>query len=143
MNEIRFVDTTLRDGQQSLWALGMRTEAMLGIAEQMDRCGFESMEFFLSMMFKKYVRELKENPWEWLRLGTKRFTKTRLRYHGGMHGGFEKIPGAVLRLMVERIVSYGITLTRTSNCWNDYTSFKEEVDRLRKGGMETVANLIY
>ena len=143
MNEIRFVDTTLRDGQQSLWALGMRTGAMLGIAEQMDRCGFESMEFFLSMMFKKYVRELKENPWDWLRLGSKLFTKTRLRYHGGMHGGFEKIPGAVLRLMVERIVSYGITLTRTSNCWNDYTSFKEEVDRLRKGGMETVANLIY
>src|SRR5262245_38514650 len=30
----------------SLWALGMRTGAMLAIAEQMDRCGFQSMEFF-------------------------------------------------------------------------------------------------
>ena len=29
MSEIHFVDTTLRDGQQSLWALGMRTGAML------------------------------------------------------------------------------------------------------------------
>ena len=38
MNEIRFVDTTLRDGQQSLWALGMKTEAMLAVAERMDRC---------------------------------------------------------------------------------------------------------
>jgi len=46
MSEIRFIDTTLRDGQQSLWALGMPTAAMLGIVGQMDRCGFESMEFF-------------------------------------------------------------------------------------------------
>ncbi len=143
MSEIRFVDTTLRDGQQSLWALGMRTEAMLAIAEQMDRCGFESMEFFLSMMFKKYAREHKENAWDWLRLGAKRFTRTRLRYHGGLHGGFEKIPSCILRLMIERVVSYGLTLTRTSNCWNDYTTFKEEVEGLRTLGMETVVNLIY
>jgi oxaloacetate decarboxylase alpha subunit len=143
MTEIRFIDTTLRDGQQSLWALGMRTGAMLAIAAQMDRCGFESMEFFLSMMFKKYAREHKENAWDWLRLGAKLFKHTRLRYHGGLHGGFEKIPDCVLKLMIERIVSYGITLTRTSNCWNDYASFKEEVDGLREIGMETVANLIY
>jgi oxaloacetate decarboxylase alpha subunit len=95
------------------------------------------------MMFKKYAREHRENAWDWLRLGAKRFTKTRLRYHGGLHGGFEKIPSCILRLMIERVVSYGLTLTRTSNCWNDYTSFKEEVDGLRKLGMEAVANLIY
>ena len=62
MSEIRFIDTTLRDGQQSLWALGMRTADMLGAAAQMDRIGFESMEFFVSIMIKKYVREHKENP---------------------------------------------------------------------------------
>src|SRR4030095_10369514 len=73
MSEISFIDTTLRDGQQSLWALGMKTDAMLGAAAQMDRIGFESMEFFVSIMIKKYVRELKENPWHWVREGTKRF----------------------------------------------------------------------
>jgi oxaloacetate decarboxylase (Na+ extruding) subunit alpha len=67
MSEISFIDTTLRDGQQSLWALGMKTDAMLGAAAQMDRIGFESMEFFVSIMIKKYVRELKENPWDWVR----------------------------------------------------------------------------
>ncbi|MGH7847828.1 MAG: biotin carboxyl carrier protein [Candidatus Binatia bacterium] len=143
MNEIRFVDTTLRDGQQSLWALGMKTGAMLSIAEQMDRCGFESMEFFVTVMFKKYVREHKENPWEWLREGTKRFSQTRLRYHGGLHNAFEKIPSCVLGLLIERMVSYGLTLTRTSNCWNDFASFQEELEGLRKLGMNTVANLIY
>ena len=145
MSEIHFVDTTLRDGQQSLWALGMRTEAMLPIAAQMDRVGFESMEFFVSIMIKKYVREHKENPWIWLREGTKRFSRTRLRNHGGMHGSgaFEKLPHAVMRLLIERVVSYGITLTRTSNCWNDFQELKEELHQLREVGMETIVNLIY
>ncbi|MBI4492560.1 MAG: hypothetical protein HY690_07180 [Chloroflexi bacterium] len=34
MAEIRFVDTTIRDGQQSLWANDMRMGMILPIAEQ-------------------------------------------------------------------------------------------------------------
>ena len=145
MSEISFVDTTLRDGQQSLWALGMKTRAMLPIAAQMDRVGFESMEFFVSVMIKKYVREHKENPWVWLREGTKRFRHTRLRNHGGLHGSgaFEKLPHAAMKLLAERVVSYGITLTRTSNCWNDFDELRDEVRELRDIGMETIVNLIY
>ena len=142
-DEVRFIDTTLRDGNQSLWALNMRVGAMLPAAPYMDRAGFESMEFFLSVIFKKYVREHKENPWYWLREGTKRIKQTRLRYHGGMHSAFEKTPHAILKLLVERLVSYGLTMTRTSNCWNDYDAFKEEIADLKNNGMETVANLIY
>jgi oxaloacetate decarboxylase alpha subunit len=145
MNEIRFIDTTLRDGQQSLWALGMKTEAMLGAAAQMDRIGFESMEFFVSIMIKKYVRELKENPWVWLREGVKRFRHTRLRNHGGLHGSgaMEKLPQAAMKLLAERVVSYGITLTRTSNCWNDFAAMRDELRDLSNLGMETIVNLIY
>ena len=145
MSEIHFVGTTLRDGQQSLWALGMKTAAMLPIAEQMDRVGFESMEFLVSVMIKKYVREHKENPFVWLREGAKRFSQTRLRNHGGMHGSgaFEKLPHAVMRLLIEHVVSHGITLTRTSNCWNDFQSLGAELHELRNIGMETIVNLIY
>jgi oxaloacetate decarboxylase alpha subunit len=142
-NEVKFIDTTVRDGNQSLWALNMRVGAMLPAAEYIDQAGYESIEFFLSVMFKKYVREHKENPWYWLREGTKRIKKTRLRYHGGMHSAFEKTPHAVLKLFIERLVSYGLTLTRTSNCWNDYSAFKEEIADLKSVGMDTVANLIY
>jgi len=143
MSEVRFIDTTLRDGNQSLWALNMPMGAMPPAAEHMDHAGFESMEFFLGVMFKKYVREHKENPWYWLREGTKRLKNTRLRYHGGMHSAFEKTPHCILKLLVERLVHYGLTLTRTSNCWNDYDAFKEEIEDLKKNGMDTVANLIY
>ena len=145
MTEISFIDTTLRDGQQSLWALGMKTDTMLGAAAQMDRIGFESMEFFVSIMIKKYVRELKENPWTWVCEGVKRFRQTRLRNHGGLHGSgaMEKLPHAAMKLLAERLVCYGITLTRTSNCWNDFDELRDEVRDLRGIGMDTIVNLIY
>ena len=145
MSDIRFIDTTLRDGQQSLWALGMKTAAMLPIAAQMDRIGFESMEFFVSIMIKKYVREHKENPWIWLREGVKRFHRTPLRNHGGLHGSgaMEKLPQAAMQLLAERVVSYGITLTRTSNCWNDFAEMRGELRDLGNLGMDTIVNLIY
>jgi oxaloacetate decarboxylase (Na+ extruding) subunit alpha len=143
MSEIHFIDTTVRDGNQSLWALNMKTGMMLAAAEDMDKAGFDSAEFFVTVMFRKLVREHKENPWDWIRLGTKRFTRTRLRWHGGLKGGFEKIPSCLLRLMMERVVGYGITLNRTSNSWNDYEAFGEELKGLRSVGMNTVVNLIY
>ncbi|MFH0754813.1 MAG: hypothetical protein V2A70_09615, partial [Candidatus Omnitrophota bacterium] len=111
--------------------------------DQMDQAGFESLEFFVGLMFKKYVRDLKENPWEWVREGTKRFKKTRLRYHGGTHSGFIKIPHCILLLLFQRLVSYGITLTRTSEYWNDFSAFKEEIDDQKKTGVDVVLNVTY
>src|SRR5258706_11524311 len=145
MKELSFIATTLRDGQQSLWALNMKTDSMLGAAAQMDRIGFESIEFFVSIFLKKYVREHKENPWTWLRKGAKLFRDTRLRNHGGLHGSgaMEKLPQSAMKLFTERVVSYGVTLTRTSNCWNDFEELRGEVIDLRALGMDTVVNLIY
>jgi oxaloacetate decarboxylase alpha subunit len=143
MNDIHVIDTTLRDGQLSLWALGMKTGAMLAIAEQMDRCGFQSLEFFGFAGFIKYVREHKENPFEWMRLGAKKFHRTRLRYHGGLASGFEKIPRSVRKLMIERVVAHGITLTRSSDPWNDYEAAGAENRDLRALGMDVVINIIY
>ena len=41
--DIHFVDTTLRDGQLSLWASNMTTGMMLPIVENIDRAGFEGI----------------------------------------------------------------------------------------------------
>ncbi|HEX9786719.1 MAG TPA: carboxyltransferase [Candidatus Binatia bacterium] len=143
MNEIHIVDTTLRDGQLSLWALGMKTGAMLAIADQMDRCGFQSLELFGFAGFIKYVREHKENPFDWMRLGAKKFHRTRPRYHGGLASGFEKVPRSVRKLMIERVVAHGITLTRSSDPWNDYEAAAVENKELCALGMDVVINIIY
>lgn len=68
MSEINFVDTTLRDGHQSLWAENKTTGMMLPIAERMDNAGPEAVEMIFSSHMKKCVRDLKEDPWERVRL---------------------------------------------------------------------------
>ncbi|MBI4491185.1 MAG: hypothetical protein HY690_00110, partial [Chloroflexi bacterium] len=81
--EIKFVDTTVRDGNQSNWALNMRTGMMLATVPDLDEAGFDAMEFFVpGVQIKKMVQHLGEDPFQWLKLGTKRCTKTPLRMHG-------------------------------------------------------------
>src|SRR5258708_29067929 len=67
MDEIRFVDTTIRDGHQSLWAERMSTGMMLPIAKRLDEAGFLAIELLSGSHIKKAVRELREDPWERIR----------------------------------------------------------------------------
>ncbi len=93
---------------------------MLLPLRHMDEAAFDSMEFFLSLRFKKFVREHKEDPWDWLRLSTKEIKKTRLRYHGGLHSDFEFIPQYIRWLVISTVAKYGIDLKRMSNAWNNF-----------------------
>jgi pyruvate/oxaloacetate carboxyltransferase len=52
MRELKFVDTTLRDGPQSLWSMRMRTHMMLPVAPTLDDAGFESIEIMASTEIK-------------------------------------------------------------------------------------------
>ena len=40
---LEIIDTTLRDGQQSLWAYNMRTGMIVPIVEYIDAAGFEAL----------------------------------------------------------------------------------------------------
>jgi oxaloacetate decarboxylase (Na+ extruding) subunit alpha len=143
MEEIRIVDTTLRDGNTSLWAHNMTTGMMAPTLPHMDQAGFDAMEFFVMGRLKKVVREHRDNPWDWVRLGSKQIKNTRLRYHGGLVSGFELIPDCISRLMIQTVISHGITMTRVSDPWNDFGELQKEHDDLRKLGMEVVVNLVY
>jgi pyruvate carboxylase len=79
MSEIRFVDTTVRDGSQSLWAIGMRTDMILPIAQRLDDAGFDAIEIMATSFEKKLIRDLHEDPWERLVEVRKRVTRTPLR----------------------------------------------------------------
>ncbi|HXT52995.1 MAG TPA: hypothetical protein VN826_00725, partial [Candidatus Eisenbacteria bacterium] len=143
MDEIRIIDTTLRDGNTSLWAHNMTTGMMHPVLRHMDQAGFDGMEFFVSGRFKKVVREQRDNPWDWVRYGQKEIKNTQLRYHGGLNSGFTLTPRCIPRLIIERVVHYGITVTRLSDPWNDYKVLSKEVADLKALGMESVVNIIY
>jgi oxaloacetate decarboxylase (Na+ extruding) subunit alpha len=66
---IEFVDTTTRDGNQSLWsATGLTTPDVLAIAPAMDRVGYHALDFTSSTHMGVSVRFHREDPWERLRL---------------------------------------------------------------------------
>ena len=116
MNEIHFVDTTLRDGQLSLWASNMRTDMMLPVADQIDRAGFEAIEIMASAFYKKCVRDLKEDPWERIRQLATRVKSTPLRtIRSRSMLAFQISPPAITELWLERLAANGITEIRTSD----------------------------
>ena len=144
MNEVNFVDTTLRDGQSSLWAYGMRTDMMLPIAATLDEAGFEAIEIIASAPFKKCVRELREDPWERLRLVRERIQKTPLRaIRGRSMSAFHITPQTIEDLWTERLAANGIRQVRISDPSNKVASWRQQVEMCRKLGMETIVNLIY
>jgi oxaloacetate decarboxylase alpha subunit len=69
MSSIKLIDTSVRDGNQSLWgATGLDTGMMLQIAPVMDRVGFSAIDFTTSTHMAVAVRFKRENPWERIRL---------------------------------------------------------------------------
>ena len=81
MANIRIVETSLRDGNQSLWAaLGIDTAKTLTIAPVMDRVGFKAIDFTTSTHMGVAVRYKKEDPWERIRLMAKATPNTPLQF---------------------------------------------------------------
>jgi oxaloacetate decarboxylase alpha subunit len=144
MDEIRFIDTTLRDGQLSLWASNMTTDMMLPVAERFDQAGFEAIEVMSSAFYKKCVRDLKDDPWERLRLLARKIRKTPMRsIRSRSMLAFQISPPAVTDLWLERLFANGISEIRTSDPSNTPKYWKQAVDSANKVGLKTILNIIY
>ena len=108
MRAVNFIDTTFRDGQQSLWAEGMTTGMMVPVASQMDRAGFVSMELTAASYFLNACANW-QDPWERIRLLSKLITKTPLVLM--MHysiAAFDLTPFSILKVYFERLKANGI-----------------------------------
>ncbi|MBI2961536.1 MAG: hypothetical protein HYY28_14580 [Betaproteobacteria bacterium] len=108
--QVRFVDTTLRDGSQSLWAMGMRTGMMEAVAEDMDRAGFASVEApVTSLYMKKFVRDLKEDPWAMARMLARRMPRTvkSANCSSSLQAFERSSPVAVLKLFFSKLAEIG------------------------------------
>ena len=104
MDEVHFVDTTIRDGHQSLWAERMSTGMMLPIAKRLDDAGFLAIELLSGSHIKKAVRELREDPWERIRRVAERVPNTPLRLIAGRVNTFGFDPPCMYELFIERIL---------------------------------------
>lgn len=143
MTDVVFVDTTLRDGQQSLWAYNMRTGMIVPIVEYIDAAGFEAVEFGGPVELPKCIKELREDPWERYRLVIPKFKKTPLRLIHGTRSGFAIYPEALHQLYDTCMAKAGITEVRISDSWNDPTDWAWRVQQAKNAGLKPIINLIY
>ena len=89
MADVQLVETSLRDGNQCLWAaLGVDTAKTLTIAPVMDRVGFKAIDFTTSTHMGVAVRYKQEDPWERIRLMAQATPNTPLQF---MSTGFRFI----------------------------------------------------
>jgi oxaloacetate decarboxylase (Na+ extruding) subunit alpha len=83
MADIRLVDVSVRDGNQSLWgATGLDTSQMLTVAPLLERVGFRAIDFISSTHMGIAVRTFQENPWRLIRLMRKATPTTPLQFIG-------------------------------------------------------------
>src|SRR5690349_12500882 len=60
---LHFIDVTLRDGHQCLWATRMTTAMMTPILSTIDRARYDVINILGGAVFDVCVRYLRENPW--------------------------------------------------------------------------------
>ncbi|MDX6468631.1 MAG: oxaloacetate decarboxylase (Na+ extruding) subunit alpha, partial [Gaiellaceae bacterium] len=68
MSQVDLLDTTLRDGQQSLWGMRMQAGMALPVADLLDRTGFRTIDATGSSFMEVLVKYCQEDPWEGLDL---------------------------------------------------------------------------
>jgi pyruvate/oxaloacetate carboxyltransferase len=146
MSKIEFVDQTIRDAQQSLWGLMMRTDHISPIAEMMDKVGYRAIATVGSQAFTIQVRNHNEDPWERIRLLSRLMPKTCLRgsYQTASLSSFDlSTPRSIIALWIKRSVANGI-----KGFW--ICDYQENVERFRyfaqiakAEGAEVVTALMY
>jgi pyruvate/oxaloacetate carboxyltransferase len=146
MSKIEFVDQTIRDAQQSLWGLMMRTDHIIPIAEMMDQIGYRSIATVGSQAFTIQVRNHSEDPWERIRTLSKLMPRTSLRgsYQTASLSSFDlSTPRNIISLWIKRSIANGI-----KSFW--ICDYQENVERFRyfaqiakAEGAEVVTALMY
>lgn len=110
MVHIKFLDETMRDGQQSLWGMRMQAGMAAPIASTIDRTGYSTISLCGSSLFEVLIRHCQEDPWAGLDLIMSRITHTPvrggIRSNGSVTFGFT--PDALMNLWMERLCIHGV-----------------------------------
>lgn len=144
MRPVYFVDTTLRDGQMSLWASGMRTDMMLPVAPFIDRAGYLAVEVIAPAFLKKCVRELREDPWQRIGLLSERIIQTPLRAITNRYlRSFQITPRSIRQLWMTCLAARGVKEVRLSDPSNTVATWQEQVEDAKNAGLVPIINLIF
>jgi oxaloacetate decarboxylase alpha subunit len=147
MADIRLVDVSLRDGNQSLWgATGLRTAHIATIAPLLGRVGFRALDYSSSTAMGVSVRTHREDPWALLRLTRSAIPDTKLQFIGT---GFrfiswERAHPEVIELVYRCLVRNGMDRFVVLDPSHDMDAARATARVAKKaGGTEVIGALTY
>jgi oxaloacetate decarboxylase alpha subunit len=142
---VEFVDTTLRDAHQSLWATRMTTAMMLPVCDLLNRIGYRCVDLMGLIHFDVCVRYLKEDPWERIRLVRKRITDVPLKswLRSNSLIGFDVLPEDVNALWVERVAANGIGMLCAFDALADLDNIVPNLVLAKRLGLRTCGALVF
>ena len=131
---VKIVETSLRDGHQSLFATRMTTDEVLLSLSELDKAGYYALEVWGGATFDACLRFLNEDPWERLRKIRKVCKKTKLQMllRGQNLLGYRHYADDVVEKFVEKAIKNGIDIIRVFDALNDIRNLECAVKATKK-----------
>jgi oxaloacetate decarboxylase (Na+ extruding) subunit alpha len=144
---IGIVDTTVRDGHQSLWsANALTTSNIAEIAPVMDRVGFHAIDFTSSTHMAMAVRWHHDDPWERIRVVRELMPETPLGFitPGMRFISWERAPRDVMHLALRCVIRNGVRRIWVAESMNDVETGLQIAELSKQEGAEEVLlGLVY
>lgn len=142
---IKIVETSLRDGHQSLFATRMTTDEVVRLAKVLDNAGYYALEVWGGATFDSCMRFLNEDPWERLRAVRKVCKKTKLQmlFRGQNILGYRHYSDDVVDMFCKKSIENGIDIIRVFDALNDIRNLEQAIKSTKKYGGECQIALSY
>ncbi|VTU22163.1 2-oxoglutarate carboxylase large subunit [Variovorax sp. SRS16] len=145
MKQMKFMDITLRDAQQCLWATRMTTSEMTPIAETMDNAGFSVIDLTGGAAIDSAMMYLAEDPFERIRVLSGLITKTPLNFNTRGQSIFRWMQYAddVTEFTLEVMRRNGIRSVMVFDALNDMRNLEYSVKVAKRLDMHIIGAVTY
>ena len=143
--KVQFVETVLRDANQSLIATRLPFEKFEPMLETIDKAGYYAAECWGGATFDVCLRYLHEDPWERLRKIRAKLPNTKLQMllRGQNVLGYSHYPDDFVKLFVQKAVENGMDVIRIFDALNDVTNMKVAMEATNKAGAIASGTISY
>lgn len=145
--QLLFMDTTMRDAQQSLFATRMRTVDFLKIAESVSRYEKDvyALEVWGGATFDTSYRFLKESPWARLELLREMIPNIlfQMLLRGSNAVGYKNYPDNVIKEFIKQSAKSGVDVFRVFDALNWLDQIKPSVEEVLKLGKVAEVAICY
>ena len=145
VQKVQFVETVLRDANQSLIATRLPYSKFEDILPTMDKAGYYACECWGGATFDVCLRYLHEDPWERLRKIRAKMPNTKLQMllRGQNVLGYAHYPDDFVKKFVQKAVENGIDIIRIFDALNDTQNMKVAMEATIKAGALASAAISY